>query len=659
MPTTTNIVEFIARGQDNVKRAYETVGNAAVKTGDKIKASSVHTAEVGKKAEIAADGFKDFTESMARGEGVAQALTSTIAPLASGLFSLGTTLGVGLAAAIPFVIMGLVSLIDEGETLTERTDKLTSATNAYAEAINNTKIPLSELTAQYGAQAEAMKTVFETQRAIEYANYTNMLKEQSAALIELIGHYLAYKNSTADVYADAKAQKAQADAIRAIGKEYGLTAEGAQRLFDLIVKLNEARGDEEKTVAVQGEIRDHLNEQEKLYGRLNEKANELRESTNSAVEGQIKLNVAVDDGVGKAGSLASAVWDVEAAARGAAAAFGSFLAGLDSKLAAAQAKARALREGVSSDEITAKMGANAAMAGGVDPGFAHALRNKGVETAREIARYEAEAKALEEAARKAALASSGGGGGSSRPSGGGGGGGSAIKKTSDEAQDLSKNIERAKITTKTWWEEMQAGAEDTRNTWVSAFDGMGDAVAEFVKTGKFDINSLFASIAEGFIDLAMKQMMYGTQGGFGGILGAIMGGMTGSLGGTATLGGQASPSAIANAMSGAGGMYYSGGVINRPTKFFANGGLASAAEKGAEAIMPLARNSRGQLGVYGDMGGGGQVVNNFNTNVTVEAGAGDEETANKTAKMIDQMLDYKVNKALSKQANQGGGLNRR
>lgn len=239
------------------------------------------------------------------------------------------------------------------------------------------------------------------------------------------------------------------------------------------------------------------------------------------------------------------------------------------------------------------------------------------------------------------------------PTGGGGGGGgaaSAIKAAKTQTDDFTKSIEKNMTITKTWWQEMQVGAEDTRNQWISAFDGMGDAVAEFVKTGKFDINSLFASIADGFIDLAMKQMMYGTQGG-GGILGAIMGGLTGSLGGTATLGGQASPNAIANAMSGAGGMYFNGGVVNRPTKFYANGGLASMAEKGAEAILPLQRNARGQLGVVsaGGDGGGSQVVN-INTTINAPQTTGNPtEDANAMAKQFNRIIETKIVDVLSKQ----------
>lgn len=61
--------------------------------------------------------------------------------------------------------------------------------------------------------------------------------------------------------------------------------------------------------------------------------------------------------------------------------------------------------------------------------------------------------------------------------------------------------------------------------------------------------------------------------------------------------------------------FASGGIISQPTIFpMANGGIGLAGEAGAEAIMPLSRNSRGELGVKSSGGSSGHVhLNIVNT----------------------------------------------
>jgi len=61
--------------------------------------------------------------------------------------------------------------------------------------------------------------------------------------------------------------------------------------------------------------------------------------------------------------------------------------------------------------------------------------------------------------------------------------------------------------------------------------------------------------------------------------------------------------------------YASGGIVNRPTTFGYNGGTGLMGEAGAEAIMPLKRDSKGNLGVASSGEGGGSKV--INVSMTV------------------------------------------
>jgi hypothetical protein len=75
-----------------------------------------------------------------------------------------------------------------------------------------------------------------------------------------------------------------------------------------------------------------------------------------------------------------------------------------------------------------------------------------------------------------------------------------------------------------------------------------------------------------------------------------------------------------------------GGLLTGPTLFSNKSGLSIGGEAGTEAVMPLARNSRGQLGVLAASGGGGGNTRNVNNtsmrrregdNIRVENHGGD------------------------------------
>jgi hypothetical protein len=108
-------------------------------------------------------------------------------------------------------------------------------------------------------------------------------------------------------------------------------------------------------------------------------------------------------------------------------------------------------------------------------------------------------------------------------------------------------------------------------------------------------------------------------GGGGGILGSIFGSIFGGGGGggaTSSFAGDAAASSFFGGFTpvAKGGVFNAGnitpfargGIVNRPTMFpLANGGTGLMGEAGAEAVVPLARDRLGRLGVRNDGGGGG------------------------------------------------------
>lgn len=158
-----------------------------------------------------------------------------------------------------------------------------------------------------------------------------------------------------------------------------------------------------------------------------------------------------------------------------------------------------------------------------------------------------------------------------------------------------------------------------------AFASMEDALSKFVQTGKLDFASLTQSIISDLIKMEVQASITGplaasmkASGGIGGFFGQLFGGGDYAAPGTSDLGptmGSWFGSAKGNVFSGAPDLHqYVNTVQTSPKVFgfdrlhaYAKGGIF--AEENPEAVMPLARDGQGRLGVRSQGGSGGLVVN--------------------------------------------------
>ncbi|WP_445083995.1 phage tail tape measure protein [Escherichia coli] len=177
------------------------------------------------------------------------------------------------------------------------------------------------------------------------------------------------------------------------------------------------------------------------------------------------------------------------------------------------------------------------------------------------------------------------------------------------------------------WNEYLDAATNTydavKNVASSTLTGLSDMLTELMTTGTASVKEFGKSMLKMILQITNQLLVaYAVQ--------AAMGWISGGSGGGSTPGG-----AYANAASGVtfnakGGVYdspglskYVNGVYDTPQHFtfqgaskFAKGGVF--AEAGAEAIMPLTRDSAGRLGVRAQGGGGMAPI--INTTVNVDAG---------------------------------------
>ncbi|EEG5587184.1 phage tail tape measure protein [Salmonella enterica] len=211
----------------------------------------------------------------------------------------------------------------------------------------------------------------------------------------------------------------------------------------------------------------------------------------------------------------------------------------------------------------------------------------------------------------------------------------------------------------------------TKQVFSNAFNGMTDALTQFALTGKMNFKSFAVSV---LTDLAKMEARIATSKALGMLMNwgmSAMGiGAAGAAGGSTPSG--AYESAAAGLQFAKGGAVsspdlsmYSGQILTQPTFFkFARGG-GVAGEAGPEAILPLARDSRGYMGVRLADKGGKQQLPPIQITVTQhidQRGTDQKDHAaahrnnQQLAKLVSDMVDMKVNHALNNAMRDGGKL---
>ncbi len=217
------------------------------------------------------------------------------------------------------------------------------------------------------------------------------------------------------------------------------------------------------------------------------------------------------------------------------------------------------------------------------------------------------------------------------------------------------------------WNEYLDAATNTydavKNVASSTLTGLSDMLTELMTTGKASVKEFGKSMLKMILDVTNRLMVaYAVQ--------AAMGWISGGSGASAGAGQSfAVPSFTPNAK---GGVYessglskYVNGVYDTPQYFafqgaskFAKGGVF--AEAGAEAIMPLTRDSAGRLGVRAQGGGGAQPQVNIDIYVDNKGNAtsntsGDGSAA---ARALGKEIESKVMEILARAARSDGLLGR-
>ncbi|HID9588138.1 TPA: phage tail tape measure protein, partial [Pseudomonas aeruginosa] len=206
---------------------------------------------------------------------------------------------------------------------------------------------------------------------------------------------------------------------------------------------------------------------------------------------------------------------------------------------------------------------------------------------------------------------------------------------------------------RTWFEQIDDTASQTRSAMMRGLDGLNDEFHTFVTTGKASFRSLTTSVLSDLARIAQNKfitsLISSMSGSSNGVISAIGSYFTANAKG----GVYSSPSLSA----------FSNGVYNSPQFFAFAKGAGVFGEAGPEAIMPLTRAADGSLGVRAIGSGGAKSAggNTFqiNTNVTVTSGTTSQSVTSDTndnyAMQLSKMI-ADVARGVIAQESQPGGI---
>lgn len=207
--------------------------------------------------------------------------------------------------------------------------------------------------------------------------------------------------------------------------------------------------------------------------------------------------------------------------------------------------------------------------------------------------------------------------------------------------------------------------EAMRNVAGSTFSGLSDMLTSLVTTGTASLKEFTKSMLKMIAEVTNRLLVaYAVQ--------AAMGWISGGSGGGSTPGRSYANAAAGITFNAKGGVYdspglgkYVNGVYDTPQYFtfqgaskFAKGGVF--AEAGAEAIMPLTRDSAGRLGVRADgAGGSGHQINvdiyvDNKGNATTNTSGGGDAAARALAERMKQYVQEGIIRAIRDDGAIGG-----
>jgi lambda family phage tail tape measure protein len=196
-------------------------------------------------------------------------------------------------------------------------------------------------------------------------------------------------------------------------------------------------------------------------------------------------------------------------------------------------------------------------------------------------------------------------------------------------------------------------ASSSKMLFTNAFNSMENAIVQFAMTGQLSFSNMANSIIADIIRIQARMAISG-------LATSIFGGVnTSATEGAANFIGP--PAALANAQGNAfmGGNvipFAKGGVVSSPTLFPMANGAGLMGEAGPEAVMPLARDGSGRLGVRGGGGGGTSIEINVQNNAAGDGYQASATSKESNGKNIIDIVVEKVKTSMNQDVRNNGNF---
>jgi len=223
-----------------------------------------------------------------------------------------------------------------------------------------------------------------------------------------------------------------------------------------------------------------------------------------------------------------------------------------------------------------------------------------------------------------------------------------VNKDADAQVAAIKRVTDARSADAKMMQEVSLRENAYTEIFKNAFKGMEDAIVQATKTGKLSFKDMINSFGEGLLRFeiqASQRAMFEGLGGAGGLGKLLAGGVTSGTNWLTSLFTSAQGSAFDGGVRkfGQGGMF-TNSIVASPTLFKFAKGTGMMGEAGPEAIMPLKRDSNGNLGVRSNQQQGkvDVVVNNFGSEKATTKETTDSQGNRKIEVIIGEMVSKEV-----------------
>lgn len=223
------------------------------------------------------------------------------------------------------------------------------------------------------------------------------------------------------------------------------------------------------------------------------------------------------------------------------------------------------------------------------------------------------------------------------------------------------------VAAKNWADGLESRQQTMQSAFTTSFSAMEDAFMNFCQGAEVSVKGLFKTILQEMLRVQVKSATSGMASWFSGLFGG--GGSSYSeLSSTASMMSDFG-SAKGNAFTSSGvaafakGGAFTNAIVNRPTMFaFANGGVPSLGVMGekpgsvGEAVMPLTRDSKGDLAVKSS--GSGSVIISTEINISGNDTTTSTTTNKEDARALADTFNAMITKWATNEKRAGGLLNR-